>query len=267
MYGFSQAPAGSRYAGPSGPVSETGRFLLRNWGRFLLHSTVTDNRFLYFQSSTFNASPGEPKFSEKNVLKRRSCFVLVLLFLFVLGGFSKFCSPRFQGMAYKQKTKATPLLTHFPRHSLNSQVAPIPGHVAFPALLAFPRKAWARIPQGTLKGHCTSDASCSASQTALLLPWRHLFRMSKTLFSFCASVLCQNTFSAQCCHMFNALFALFRRWTTHFERLLLSLFGYPKGGGDRKDRRLYNPRSREMKDVTIFFSMPPSINTNRTSNS
>ena len=42
----SQAPAGSRYAGPSGPVTENGRFLLRNWGRFLLHSTVTDNRFL-----------------------------------------------------------------------------------------------------------------------------------------------------------------------------------------------------------------------------
>ena len=40
----SEAPAGSRYAGPSGPVTETGRFLLR--GRFLLHSTVTDNRFL-----------------------------------------------------------------------------------------------------------------------------------------------------------------------------------------------------------------------------
>ena len=31
---------------PVGPLRETGRFLLRNWGQFLLHSTVTDNRFL-----------------------------------------------------------------------------------------------------------------------------------------------------------------------------------------------------------------------------
>ena len=46
MSGFSEAPAGSRDAGPSGPVAETGRFLLRNWGRFLPHSTVTDTRFL-----------------------------------------------------------------------------------------------------------------------------------------------------------------------------------------------------------------------------
>ena len=46
MSGFSEAPAGSRYAGPSGRVTETGRFLLRSWGQFLLHSTVTDNLFL-----------------------------------------------------------------------------------------------------------------------------------------------------------------------------------------------------------------------------
>ena len=43
---FSEPNAGSRYAGPSGPVTETGQFLLRNWGQFLLHPTVTDNRFL-----------------------------------------------------------------------------------------------------------------------------------------------------------------------------------------------------------------------------
>ena len=34
--GLSEASAGSRYTGPSGPVAETGRFLLWNWGRFLL---------------------------------------------------------------------------------------------------------------------------------------------------------------------------------------------------------------------------------------
>ena len=41
--GFSEAPA---VPGPRNPVTETGRFLLRNRGRFLLHSTVADNRFL-----------------------------------------------------------------------------------------------------------------------------------------------------------------------------------------------------------------------------
>ena len=62
MSGFAEAPAGSRYAGPSGPVTETGRFRLRNWGRFLLHSTVTDNRFLLLPMLTLSvshaASPG-----------------------------------------------------------------------------------------------------------------------------------------------------------------------------------------------------------------
>ena len=38
MSAFSETAAGSCYAGPSGPVTETGRFLLR--------STFTDNRFL-----------------------------------------------------------------------------------------------------------------------------------------------------------------------------------------------------------------------------
>ena len=46
MPGFSEAPAGSRYTGPSGPVTETGWLLLRNRDRFLLRSTVTDNWFL-----------------------------------------------------------------------------------------------------------------------------------------------------------------------------------------------------------------------------
>ena len=44
MSGFAEAPAGSRYAGLGGPVTETGRFLLRlsrNWGRLLLHSIRT----------------------------------------------------------------------------------------------------------------------------------------------------------------------------------------------------------------------------------
>ena len=46
MSRFAEAPAGLHCAGSSRAVTETGWFLLRNQGRFLLHSTVPDNRFL-----------------------------------------------------------------------------------------------------------------------------------------------------------------------------------------------------------------------------
>ena len=57
MSGFLKAPAGSRYAGPSGPVTETRPVLLRDWGRCYTPLLRTIGS-CYFQSSLIQQAQG-----------------------------------------------------------------------------------------------------------------------------------------------------------------------------------------------------------------